>query len=201
MKIGIDIDGVINDLSRFYLECGSRFCYMHHLKHALNPFAYEIYDIFEWTKKEYKAFQSEYFRQLFISTFYVRPFAGEVIRCLQKKHEIYIITGRSPHLAEQLGFSSAVTTAELSMRWLEDAGIHYDRFFLTNWDKRDVIYRNNINVIIEDSPLFLEQVAGISDFTAICFDANYNRDFAGATSIRRAYSWYDVLRIINALEE
>jgi uncharacterized HAD superfamily protein len=42
LRIGIDIDGVINNLERFHINYGTCYCYENNLPVLLNPTAYKL---------------------------------------------------------------------------------------------------------------------------------------------------------------
>lgn len=200
VKIGIDIDGVINDQERFHLECGKQFCRKYHLSCVPDLTAYEVQDIFNWAEPDYRRFQREYYQDFFLTDRYIRAHAKETIRNLRKKHQIYIITARKPTLPERLGCPGAVDN--ITEKWLKDAGIAYDKFFRapTILKKWAILKHHQIDLMIEDSPAFLAQSASFRSITAVCFDAAYNRDFPGAETVLRIYSWREAFNLINNLE-
>lgn len=196
MRIGVDIDGVLNDLSRFHLECGLRFCQQHQLSCRVDPSVYEIRDMFRWAEGDYRRFQKEYYKLFFLTCAYLRPLAAEAVRMLRQRSEVYIITGRKPSLMHALDIVLPKTSvSDLSQRWLAQAGIEYDRFILTSWDKRDALLWHKIDVMIEDSPLFFGQAADLPATRLLCFDAAYNQNVI-SPAVQRVYNWHDVLQLI-----
>ena len=200
MKIGIDIDGVINDQEQFNLKCGKQFCRKYHLRCVPDLSAYEAEDIFGWAKPDYRRFQQEYYQDFFLTDSYIRTHAKETIRCLREKHQIYIITARKTTLPERLGSSGTVDA--ITEKWLQDAGIEYDKYFRapTISEKWTILKHRQIDVMIEDSPAFFVYSALYPSITTVCFDAAYNRDFPGTKTVPRIYSWNDAFNFINNLE-
>lgn len=200
VKIGIDIDGVINDQERFYIECGEKFCHEYHLNYILNPEAYEIQDMFSWNESNYRKFQREYYKDFFLTDTYIRLYGKEIIKCLKKRHQIYIITARKPTLPARLGKPDTVET--ITEKWLEDCGIVYDYFFCTYTvhEKWSILVRSNIDVMIEDSPVFLAQSVSYPSIKTVCFDATYNHDIPRVEIIPRVYTWCEIFNLINNLE-
>lgn len=197
MRIGIDIDGVLNDLAKFHLECGLRFCNQHQLSSEIDVSAYEVRDIFNWSERDYRQFQKEYYAVFFLTCSYLRPFASEAVRTLHQCNEIFIITARKPSLIRALNIPSYENSIfKLTQQWLSQAEIEYDHFVLTQWDKREAILDNKIDIMIEDSPLFFEQQESFPTTQLLCFDAVYNRKIVNP-SIQRVHSWFDVLWLIN----
>lgn len=91
MKIGIDIDGVLNYQYAFCLEFGSKFCteigkYKIENRNALNTT-----DIFLWDENIAHQFWEKY-REILAVDLPAQIFAKEVIQKLKsEKNEIYII--------------------------------------------------------------------------------------------------------------
>ena len=200
VKIGIDIDGVINDQERFNLECGKQFCRKYHLSCVPDLTAYEVQDIFDWAEPDYRRFQREYYQVFFLTDKYIRAHAKETIQHLRERHPIYIITARKPTLSERLGRPESVDI--ITEKWLRDAGIEYDKFFRapTVLEKWAILKQHQIDLMIEDSPTFLAQSALSRSITTVCFDATYNRDFPEAETVPRIYSWREAFDFINNLE-
>ena len=200
MKIGIDIDGVINNLQMFHLKCGTQFSQTHHLNCETNPRAYELRDMFGWDESNYRKFQREYYKMFFLTSAYVRPFAKETIQHLGKHHEIYIITARSPSLPLRLGLNDNISVYDISAEWLKNVGISYRQLICTAHSKWDILAQYGIDIMIEDSPIFLGHAASHQHTKAICFDAPYNRAFPGAATISRIYDWHQTLDLISTTE-
>lgn len=200
MNIGIDIDGVLNDLQQFNLNCGLEFCYKHHLMYAPNPEKYYVRDMFGWSKYYYRLFQHEYYKRFFLQTTYARPSASEVIRALKKDNNIYIITARKNILVRRMGLNKLSTVNLFTKTWLQEAGIEYDHLIFTSVDKQDILYHNRIDVMIEDSPLFFEKFECDQQTQAICFDAPYNRGIRNSEQVLRAHNWLEIFQLIKYIE-
>ena len=86
MKIGIDIDGVLTDYSKFCLDYGTLYY------NVINPNEYDFSLIFGITKEEENIFWDKHRKDYFINT-HARNFASEVIKKLiSEGNEIYLIT-------------------------------------------------------------------------------------------------------------
>lgn len=180
MKIGIDIDGTITDLHRFYIDYGSKYSYEKNLNGIINEQASEIEYILNnqsirsnfWNKNRHFYKQKQY----------TREFAPEIIRKLKKQgHEIYIITARREN------------ERKWTTKWLKINRISFDKLIMTD-AKLEYCIANNIDLMIEDR---IENIQKISEkLPVICIDNVYNKECKGA-NITRCYGWYDVYKIIN----
>ena len=98
MRIGIDIDGVLNDVGLFELEYGSKFYIQNTDKHLTNPHGNGSYMIFKGTIEEDNRFWRKAIYQ-FVK-YPARDFASEVLTILKEKgHDIYIVTARISNLS------------------------------------------------------------------------------------------------------
>ena len=175
MKIGIDIDGVLTDISTFYLDYGAKFAFENNLGKISKPDGYEIEEILNLEEGIHKRFWKEY-DDYYTKRIYTREFAPEIIKKLKQENEIHIITARNPR------------EEEWTKNCLKENNIYYD--CLTFTDKKvEYCKENNIDLMIEDN---IENILSISKIIpVICFDTRYNKDCKG-DNITRCYSWYDI---------
>ena len=176
MKIGIDIDGVLTDLSRFYLDYGAKYVFENNMEKISNPNGYELNEILGLTEEERKQFWKKY-DEFYTKKIYTREFASEVIEKLKNDgHEIHLVTARNPR------------EDEWTRNWLRDNDIHYDKLTFTN-EKLQYCEENKINIMIEDR---VKNILEISKaIPVICFDTRYNQECKG-DKITRCYGWYDI---------
>lgn len=193
MKIGIDIDGVLNSQYDFCIHYGSKFCFelgKHSLK---NINAIDTTDMFLWSDDIAHQFWNKYREELVIHL-PAQIFASEVIKKLkQENNEIYIITARKNNdewFPEKLKKHVETITKE----WLKNNDIYYDKIFFDVKDKGEFCKQNNIKYMIEDDPININKLIGNTH--TIIFDWPYNRrkEFNNLT---RVYSWYDIYDKIN----
>ena len=83
--------------------------------------------------------------------------------------------------------------AKIVKKWLKKYNIYYDKLVFSNKDKVDYIIGNKIDVMIEDTPRNIDSISRV--IPVICYNAGYNEVCIGE-NIYRAYSWYDVYRIV-----
>ena len=95
MKIGIDIDGVLTDLSKFYLDYIPKYSMENNFKGIVNPDGYELHEILDLKENIDMDFWEKY-DGYYTKKIYTREFASEVINKLKEENEIHIITARNP---------------------------------------------------------------------------------------------------------
>ena len=92
MRIGIDIDGVLNDVGQWHYSCGYKFCIENNIDRGFNPNKYLIEEQFFLTEEENNRFWKEYIFDLMVSI-PLRPYAARVISSLKDMgHEIVILS-------------------------------------------------------------------------------------------------------------
>ena len=95
MNIGIDVDGVLQNVYKFINEEGIRYCKQNNIEVQTNNKAYYIQDIFGWDKETTKDFWLKN-QFIYAKEGEVLPKASENIKKLkQDGHNIIIITSRS----------------------------------------------------------------------------------------------------------
>lgn len=198
MRIGIDIDGVLTDIEQWQLDYGSKYYYQNHGLNIKNHKGYETNIIFNVSKDYDNEFWTKYFREYSLKI-EPRGFASEVIKKLKELgNEIYIITARGAILVHKKHIMEKDESNSIVLNWLKENDIYYDEIIFTQEDKLDICKNNNIDIMIEDSPKNIEMIS--SEIPVICYHANYNEKCNG-NNIYRAYSWYNILYIINNLNK
>lgn len=192
MRIGIDIDGVLNNVGQFELDHGAKFYVEKCGKHLENPNGKGSFNIFAATDDEDIQFWQKAIYD-FVK-YPARDFASEVIKKLKNLgHEIYIVTARTSDLSY-----CDITPDKMKkivVKWLKKYKISYDKIVWTTKEKVSFCKENHIDLMIDDSPKHINSLAKFCK--VICFDAPYNRHCTGE-NISRCYCWYDIYdKIIN----
>ena len=52
MRIGVDLDGVLNDVAEWHFACGSKFCLEQNINRGFNPKGYYMEDQFHLSSEE-----------------------------------------------------------------------------------------------------------------------------------------------------
>lgn len=196
MRLGIDIDGTLNDFYSFLVDYGSKYSVENDIGWLENPEANMQTDMYGWSWEVGKAFWEKYaFVEMF--DFPARVFAAEVLRKLQQEgKEIWIITVRSNSDTKAEGMNGR-SWEEITKAWLKREQILYDEIAFSVTNKAEFCKENDVDVMVEDNPRFMGDFQGRTKL--LIYDAPYNRrDELKYTT--RVYSWYDAYRKIQRLE-
>lgn len=197
MRIGIDIDGVLTDMERFVIDYVPKYCMENNIEYKIGESNYNIGKTFNLSEEQENNFWNTYIED-YAKNEKVRPFASEMIGKLREDgNEIYIITAR--------WFASRDDERGSNMRetvknWLYEYKIPYDKLIFSkasNQSKAKEITENKIDLMIEDNPNNIKELANI--IPVICYHAEYNKDCKG-DKIMRCYSWYDIYKTIGNLK-
>ncbi len=192
MRIGVDLDGVLNDIAEWHFACGSKFCLEKNINRGFNPKGYYMEEQFMLTGEENIEFWHQYIFDLLIAI-PIRPYASEVIHKLRKDgHEIIILSARdNQYLTHQ--YSGMIDYYVKS--WLDKYNIEYDDIIINANNKREKCLNIGLDLMIEDKKSNVEDISKI--IPVMVFDAPYNQDCVGRNVIR-VYSWYQIYQeIIN----
>ena len=193
MKIGIDIDGVLTDIEQWQIDFGSKFCHENYNIGINNPKGYKIDEIFGISRQYDDLFWEKYDKEYF-ANIELRRFANEVIKLLKEDgYVIYIITARGNPLSDSIKFMSKEEIEKITINWLKQNDICYDKIIFSEEDKLDICLNNNIDIMIEDKVDNINKIS--TKIPVICFNAGYNEKCKGE-NIYRAYSWYDIYHIL-----
>ncbi len=187
MRIGIDIDGVLTDIETFLLDYGSKYCVENNIPlNITKEINYDESKTFGWTDEQAVEFWNKYIIHYF-TDYPARDFAKEVITKLKEEgNEIYIVTARNEYGVPR---EYKDETKKLTEQWLKKNEIPYDKIIFSNGNKLPYCKGNYIEVMIEDNPTNIVDIA--VGMPVICYNNKYNAKVEGE-NITRAYSWYDV---------
>lgn len=187
MRIGIDIDGVLNDVGLFELEYGSKFYIENTDKHLVDPHGNGSFMIFNGTIEEDNRFWRKAIYQ-FVK-YPARDFASEVLKTLKEKgNDIYIVTARTSDLS--YCDITPLKMKKIVKKWLKKYRITYDKIIWTGKEKVTACKENHIDIMIDDSPKHIMALS--KNIPVICYDSKYNHMCEG-DNIIRCFSWYDIL--------
>lgn len=187
MRIGIDIDGVITDMEKFLADYGSKYCVENNLPVNIKNVEYDEFKTFNWTEEEGIKFWNK--NIIYYATKYpAREFASKIIKKLKEDgHEIYITTARNDYGVPEEYIGKM--RGEIVAKWLEENEIVYDKIIYTEGSKLPYVVGNYIELMIEDSPINIKDIA--TKIPTFCYNSTYNEGVEGE-NITRVYSWYDI---------
>ena len=189
MNIGIDIDGVINDLSLFHITCGTEFCYENNIKTVINEHVMDSRDIFSWDQSIDNIFWEKYYLKLLLYPDFTRFYVPQATHSLRSNgHNIYFISARKD--AELPSFEKR-TMYDITQMYLHNCNVNYNNLFLSE-NKWELIKSLDIELMIEDNPSFFTSPQRFHSIPLMCFNTSYNQDVCGI-NITRVYSWNDIL--------
>ncbi len=186
MRIGVDIDGVLNDIGQWHYSCGFKFCIDNHIKRGFHPDEYMIEKQFELTDEENYKFWREYIFDLMVSI-PTRPYAGNILKLLSEMgHEIIILTARdNRYLTNQYANTMNFYVEE----WLRKNNIIYDEIIAGPGKKKDKCIKHKLDIMIEDKASNVLEISEV--IPVLCFDAPYNAKIS-KNNVKRVYSWYQI---------
>lgn len=188
MRIGVDIDGVLNDVGQWHYSCGFKFCCDNNIDRGFNPNTYMIEDQFGLTEEENYRFWREYIFDIMVSI-PARPYAATIVNTLRDMgHEIVILSARdNRYLTNQYANTMDFYVEE----WLSKNNIEHDEIITGNGSKREKCQKNNIDIMIEDKASNVDAIS--QDIPVLCFDAPYNQE-VNNDNVTRVYSWYQIYK-------
>lgn len=192
MNIGVDIDGVLTDYERITIDYGTKMCVEENWPINIDLRKYYESEKFNFTEEQEEKFWNRYLVE-YVTKTNPRAFSAEIIGKLQQEgNNIYIITAR-----DETGMPPEYygKMQELTKNWLDKNKIKYKKLI---FDKRKLeqCIKNNIDIMIEDSPENIESIS--QKIKVIKFDSQYNKTTNGKNIIT-AYSWHHIYRIIKEM--
>lgn len=177
MRIGIDIDGVINNVDQLKLDYLYQFCVTRDKK-IKNANGFLISRMTDLTPKEIEEFQ-EYYRPLLLRNAKARPFAAEIIdKLMFEGHQIILFTSEK-------GYGRDHTPI---YQWLIKNDIHYHEISFTR-RKQYACQDYKIDLMIDDNYTLFRKLP--SNICCFCYETRYNR-FYFQRNVIHVHSWYDI---------
>lgn len=192
MKIGIDIDGVLNSQYNFCIDYGTKYCNELGKFKLENVNVIDTTDMFLWGEDIAHQFWEKYRKEL-VTTLPAKKYASEIIKKLKEQgNDIYIITAREN---DDDWFADSIKNdvEKITKEWLNKNEIYFDKIIFGVKDKGTCCKENDIEYMIEDDPRNIRMLVGNTN--VIIFDYPYNRG-EEFSKITRAYSWYDIFNKI-----
>jgi len=192
MRIGIDADGVLTDMTAFNVEYGQRFF----KRPPLNEGGYSVKEIFGCSEKE----EFRYGLYCFITyckKWPPRPGCREVIELLNRDgHELYEITARKfTTMKNPIGWYSR----HLFRRWVRKQGMHFREIYFCSEshspeDKLTGCQKYAVDLMIDDKPEVAYYLAE-RGIRVLLYDTPYNQEVQGE-NIVRVRDWKEIYEYI-----
>lgn len=188
MRIGIDIDGVLNSQYNFCIEYGTKFCNELGMYNLKNINSIDTEGMFLWGEDTAHKFWNKYRKDLVI-TLPAKIYSSEVIKKLKEEgHSIYIITARKNN-DDWFPETLKKDVEKITKEWLNNNNIYYDEIAFDVKNKGTYCKEKNIDIMIEDDPKNLRNLIGNTNIIIFDYPYNRNKEFNNLT---RGYSWYDI---------
>lgn len=195
MKIGVDCDGVLTDMSKYIFEYGE----IWFKRKPDNPDGYSTAEIFGCTEKEELRFGLRYFFT-YCKKWPPRTDAVRINNILiDNGHQLYEITARKFVTAKNpLGWYSK----HLIKKWLKKYGFIFNEIYYCSeshspTDKLDACRKLQVDVMIDDKPEVALHLAE-NGIKVLLFDTRYNQKIEH-DNIVRVYNWIDIYEKIKEL--
>ena len=196
MRIGIDIDGVLNSQYNFCIDYGTKFCNELGKYKLENVNVIDTTNMFLWGEDIAHQFWDKYREELVVNLT-AKKHASEIIKKLKDEGNlIYIITARKNN-DEWFPDMLKEKVEEITKKWLKENNIYYDIIVFNVNDKGKYCKENNIDIMVEDDPINLKKILGNTNVIIYDYPYNRNKEFE---NLKRAYSWYDVYYKIKCIE-
>lgn len=183
MRIGIDIDDTVANTNECIIERAILYDKVLNNKGIKDNRAYNLLDIFYWTKEEKELFLKNNFESI-ISNVKVKNDACKYINMLKNEgHEIVFITYRSYRYISEPYL--------ISKKWLDSKGFKYDKLIANSGPKGKVCVSEKIDLFIDDNLEYVTDVVN-NGVRCLLMDTSYNKD----SKFNRVYNFKEVYDII-----
>jgi len=170
MKIGIDIDGVVADISNSIKEFFN-----------INPEKIKDYDLTKQGITQEKLI--EFLNPQTYKNMEPIKDAAESIKEISKYHQIYFISARNQYKEVK----------EHTIQWLQNNGFQFDKVYCGE-DKKKVVQKEGIEFIIEDNPSEIKRLSQIT--RVIIFTQTWNTNIGYLKNTTRAIEWGEIKRYL-----
>ena len=185
-RLGLDIDGCINDFGSLLHRYASVFSEEYGIEKQSDMSDYSVARYFGWSQYINNEFWSKYYKQIMARAL-PQPGAAQTISLLRRNGiEIYLITARMEKYRE------------LTTGWLNKYNVQFDNLIMTR-EKAKACVKNQIDLMVEDEPENCESIAEYKP--VLCMTYKYNECLEGRKNIIRVANWVEiyneVMRCIN----
>ena len=188
MIIGLDIDNVIADLDKTYLEYFLREDKNKRDSGIINSKARNITDgMFDWSEKEVDDFIADNMDEMGQKLSVIKNAKFYIDKLREDNHQIYLLT----HRKNKYWKNPEVITKQ----WLAEHKIHYDELIFTeSTDKSSECMKHNIDIMFDDSITNCTMMvkAGIQCYV---FKTRYNESYK--KNLKMVCNWEDLYKTVS----
>ncbi|WP_366921480.1 hypothetical protein MFMK1_001880 [Metallumcola ferriviriculae] len=182
MKIGVDIDGVINDILTICVEKLNQ-----HLDKELSVHDISDYDLSKCYQVTYQEMQDFFVKEeeSILESVVPQPTAAAILKELIDCHRVTLITARP------------ASQRQVTAGWLKKHGIPYDKLItIGSHDKREACLEEQVDIFIEDRLENALMINGMG-IPVLLMDAPHNKGKL-PDGIKRVFSWQDIRAELSA---
>lgn len=150
MKIGIDIDGVLQDSERAFEVYTNIFDYDNNGTGVAFPNEYKASQRYEWSDEMFEGFVQKYMFDI-MENAPIMPGAKDILQRLsQEGHKLYIITARGMLYKRE---------EDIANNFLARLGVDFEGVHYACSDKLPACQQENIDYMIDDAPFNIQQLS------------------------------------------
>jgi len=183
MNIGVDIDGVLIDRETYQFTKGAEYGKKWGLGKIINPNAYDINEIFGWSKDQFSEFWREHLWDYSENSLPMKDADIYLQKLKSDGHKIIINTSR--WLSER-DDAQGEKMRQVVRDWFKKHRLVYDEIFFACGDKVAGVKKYSLDCHIEDNVPEALQVA--EHTPVVLFHAGHNKG-CNAKNILRANDW------------
>ena len=191
MKIGVDIDEIVTEFVRGYLELYNH-KYNKNLKFE-ELFSYNLWEPLELDKQESIDLANEYYNTKNFENVSLVEGAEQGIKSLNSDHELIFITARPEHIQEKTKVFFKKIFPDFDFEIIYSKGVSGGKI-----PKCDLCEAQNVNIFIEDNKEYALECAE-KGIKTILFDKPWNKD-VDHENIIRVFSWEEILNKIKEIK-
>jgi uncharacterized protein len=176
-KLGLDIDGCINNFSNLIYEYAEIFNIRYGIDKKPDFSDYLIERYFGWSESMNNEFWALHYRQALTNTIPL-PASVQTISLFKRNAvEIYLITARGEKYRE------------VTNDWLKRYNINFDKLIMSK-EKATICLKNGIDLMVEDEPGNCESIA--KHIPVLCMSYKYNEYLSNIDNITRVSNWAEI---------
>ena len=191
MKIGIDLDGVVLDTEKQFINEAELYDILKLNRNSTkDQSAQWAQDRYKWADDEKNEFIEKYLIEGTKKS-HIMPGAKEVIELLKKDgHELVVITARGHDIP---------VMKKLAQEMLEKENITFDKYYWETPEKVETAKKENIDLMVEDSLSNCMKLSKENIKSIYLRDSNMKP--ANDKNIKECYIWGEVYRYIRELSD